>query len=163
MVLDWGMAKVWSKNPSPVEAGKSLASKLRKDSKSDANITLMTPLHGTPAYLSPEQLLNHNLVDHRSDIYCLGAILYEILVMKRMSIGETVGEVVEFIENGEFEPPIPVVIDSSSTEELVDVCMRCVARDVDDRYQSLERMIHDLEHWMLLRPLETEDSELASG
>ena len=161
MVLDWGMAKVWSKNPSDEEPDMSMTSKLKKDRETDPNITLLTPIQGTPAYLSPEQLLNHNLVDHRSDIYCVGAILYEILSTRRMSKGETVAEVIEFIDKGRVSPPTPINEESPIVGELIEICMRSVARGVDDRYQSLDEMIEDLENWMLARPSEEESFALA--
>jgi serine/threonine protein kinase len=76
--------------------------------RADADIaaTLEGAIQGTPAYMPPEQADgNVDKIDHRSDIYSLGAILYEILTLKRPVEGKTVHDVLLKVSDGRILAP----------------------------------------------------------
>jgi serine/threonine protein kinase len=92
---------------------------------------------GTPAYMSPEQVRGQP-ADHRSDIFALGAVLYEILVGRRAFAGDTSVETMNAILKQE-PPPIPGV--SPQVEQIV---RHCLEKDPAHRYQSARDLAFQL-------------------
>ncbi|KPI23226.1 serine/threonine protein kinase [Actinobacteria bacterium OK074] len=93
---------------------------------------------GTPQYLSPEQALG-KAVDHRSDLYATGCLLYELLSLRPPFIGETPLSVVyQHVQ----DPPVPPsqLPDGACPPELDGLVMRSLAKDPDDRFQTAEEM-----------------------
>ncbi|MFI0775681.1 protein kinase [Streptomyces sp. NPDC021212] len=93
---------------------------------------------GTPQYLSPEQALG-KAVDHRSDLYATGCLLYELLALRPPFTGETPLSVVyQHVQDN----PVPPSEISGGTvpPELDGLVMRSLAKDPDDRFQSAEEM-----------------------
>jgi serine/threonine protein kinase len=107
---------------------------------------------GKLSYMSPEQA-SRTAVDHRSDIFSLGIVLYEITVGKRLFRG-TAGEVVDKLTTGKIEPPtfarrnFPVALEA--------IVMRALERHPEDRYQSAYDLADDLETFL-------RDEKLHSG
>ncbi|MYS34019.1 serine/threonine protein kinase [Streptomyces sp. KhCrAH-43] len=92
---------------------------------------------GTPQYLSPEQALG-KAVDHRSDLYATGCLLYELLALRPPFTGETPLSVV--YQHVQDTPVPPSQILDSVPPELDGLVMRSLAKDPDDRFQSAEEM-----------------------
>ena len=115
----------------------------------DITLTAQSPLDATPAYMSPEQLVNHNDVDHRSDIYSLGAILYELLSLRRMVQGDTVSRVLDFVKRGRIPAPAARMGGVPVSSHLSEICMSCVAHEPGLRYQTMDHVIDHLEEWMI--------------
>ncbi|MEU1364765.1 protein kinase [Streptomyces sp. NPDC005803] len=92
---------------------------------------------GTPQYLSPEQALG-KAVDHRSDLYATGCLLYELLALRPPFTGETPLSVV--YQHVQDIPVPPSEISNSVPPELDGLVMRSLAKDPDDRFQSAEEM-----------------------
>ncbi|MEU2026786.1 protein kinase [Streptomyces sp. NPDC016469] len=92
---------------------------------------------GTPQYLSPEQALG-KAVDHRSDLYATGCLLYELLALRPPFTGETPLSVV--YQHVQDTPVPPSQILESVPPELDGLVMRSLAKDPDDRFQSAEEM-----------------------
>ncbi|NEC06167.1 protein kinase [Streptomyces sp. SID7909] len=92
---------------------------------------------GTPQYLSPEQALG-KAVDHRSDLYATGCLLYELLALRPPFTGETPLSVV--YQHVQDTPVPPSNILDSVPPELDGLVMRSLAKDPDDRFQSAEEM-----------------------
>ena len=86
---------------------------------------------GTPAYMSPEQLLGDKEVDRRTDIYSLGSVLYEMLTGKPPFVGKD-GLVKRFTE----PPPLASALRSRLPADLDDIVNRALARDPNDRYST---------------------------
>jgi serine/threonine-protein kinase len=91
------------------------------------------PSLGTPAYLSPEQLRNSQLVDHRADIWSLGCVLYELLVGDRPFRAKRFTELVTKILETD---PEPFPADLELPAPLAAIILRCLARDPAARYTS---------------------------
>jgi serine/threonine-protein kinase len=91
--------------------------------------------------MAPEQIEGQK-VDHRADIFSVGAIAYELIAYKRPFDGDTITAVMYKIMHDRADPKaLPETEYSPALEEIV---MRALARDVRDRYQSLEDMHRDL-------------------
>ncbi|MCX4846777.1 protein kinase [Streptomyces sp. NBC_00893] len=92
---------------------------------------------GTPQYLSPEQALG-KAVDHRSDLYATGCLLYELLALRPPFTGETPLSVV--YQHVQDIPVPPSDVLDAVPPELDGLVMRSLAKDPDDRFQSAEEM-----------------------
>jgi eukaryotic-like serine/threonine-protein kinase len=92
---------------------------------------------GTPQYLSPEQALG-KAVDHRSDLYATGCLLYELLALRPPFTGETPLSVV--YQHVQDIPVPPSEAAGAVPPELDGLVMRSLAKDPDDRFQSAEEM-----------------------
>nr|WSX50826.1 protein kinase [Streptomyces sp. NBC_00974] len=94
---------------------------------------------GTPQYLSPEQALG-KAVDHRSDLYATGCLLYELLALRPPFTGETPLSVVyQHVQDAPI-PPSQLPEGHQIPQELDGLVMRSLAKDPDDRFQSAEEM-----------------------
>lgn len=92
---------------------------------------------GTPQYLSPEQALG-KAVDHRSDLYATGCLLYELLALRPPFTGETPLSVV--YQHVQDIPVPPSQVSEAAPPELDGLVMRSLAKDPDDRFQTAEEM-----------------------
>ncbi|MFJ9039717.1 protein kinase [Streptomyces sp. NPDC102406] len=92
---------------------------------------------GTPQYLSPEQALG-KAVDHRSDLYATGCLLYELLALRPPFTGETPLSVV--YQHVQDIPVPPSEVSDETPPELDGLVMRSLAKDPDDRFQTAEEM-----------------------
>jgi eukaryotic-like serine/threonine-protein kinase len=93
---------------------------------------------GTPQYLSPEQALG-KAVDHRSDLYATGCLLYELLALRPPFIGETpLAVVYQHVQ----DIPVPPsrTSEGACPPELDGLVMRSLAKEPDDRFQTAEEM-----------------------
>jgi serine/threonine protein kinase len=109
-------------------------------------------LPGKLSYMSPEQAARKP-VDHRSDIFSLGIVLYEITVGKRLFRG-TAQEVVERLVEATVEPP--TFARRNFPPSLESIVMRTLERHPEDRYQSAYDLADDLESFL-------RDAQLHSG
>src|SRR5262245_16508581 len=113
--------------------------------ETDGNNALTQTGHGfgTPYYMPPEQARNAKNVDNRSDIYALGATLYNLLTGKLPFVGETAIEILTAKEEGQHSPARR---HSSEIPELLDLVIdKMMARDPRARYQSATDLIVALE------------------
>ncbi|MEU6094378.1 protein kinase [Streptomyces sp. NPDC047079] len=93
---------------------------------------------GTPQYLSPEQALG-KAVDHRSDLYATGCLLYELLALRPPFVGETPLSVV-YQHVQDIPAPPSQTSEGAAPPELDGLVMRSLAKDPDDRFQTAEEM-----------------------
>ncbi|HBJ37366.1 MAG TPA: hypothetical protein DDZ51_21955, partial [Planctomycetaceae bacterium] len=103
---------------------------------------------GTPGFAPPEQVLGRvESIDQRSDVFALGAILYQLLCGKAPYVdGKTTRqEVVEATLKG--DTLNPRTINPEVPKELDAICMKCLQVDPQLRYSSAQRLVTELEHW----------------
>lgn len=100
---------------------------------------------GTPKYMSPEQIGGSTL-DHRTDIFSLGIVLYEMLTGVKLFKGDTLTQVMHNVAN--FEPPPPSQINSEVPPLLDLVVKRAMEKKPSARYASAWEMVDDLRHCM---------------
>jgi serine/threonine-protein kinase len=129
-VIDWGVAKIVS-----AEIGLKTTGKV-----------VMGQLVGTPHYMSPEQARGDNdTVDERSDVYALGAILYEILTLQPMFDADHLLAILFQVVHDEPPRPTERAPERTIPAELEEVCLRALAKDRERRYQSAEAFADELE------------------
>jgi serine/threonine protein kinase len=101
---------------------------------------------GSPKYMSPEQVIGKR-ADHRSDIFSLGVILYEMLTGAAPFTGESVNAVMYQIVN--FVPPAPSAINPAAPAAIDGIVAHMLAKSLDERYQSaaeIARALRECEH-----------------
>jgi hypothetical protein len=98
---------------------------------------------GTPAYMSPEQIASGRIpVDHRTDIYSLGATLYELLTLQPPFRGQSSEQVLAQIVQKEPQPPRK--LNKKVPVDLETICLKALEKDPDSRYQTAGQMAEDL-------------------
>jgi serine/threonine-protein kinase len=102
---------------------------------------------GTPAYMPPEQAKG-GVIDHRTDVYGVGAILYRALTGHAPFVGDDPGAVLAAVLTK--EPKRPRMVDPAIPEDLELIIERAMAKNPDDRYPSVDAMAADLAEWQLL-------------
>jgi serine/threonine protein kinase len=131
-VLDFGLARIAIASSDQVCSDASTAIK-----------TASGVILGTIFYMSPEQALGED-VDHRTDIFSLGAVLYEMLTGKRPFTGQTFGKTLEKIARGQVDPM--TLLQSKDSAEFERIVMKCLSRDKRMRYESAYDLLLDLEN-----------------
>lgn len=115
-------------------------------------ITQTGEFAGTPHYVSPEQAMAHRVPsDHRTDIFSLGATLYELLTLERAFDGETAHEVLAKIISK--EPVPPQKLNPALHPDLVTIVLKALDKDQDRRYQSAAEFAEDLRALLSFRPI----------
>lgn len=105
---------------------------------------------GTPRYTSPEQAAR-KVVDNRTDIYSLGAALYEILTLRPPYDGQTSDEVIRKILTESLVPPRQLL--PSISRDLETIIIKAMARRPEDRYATAQEMADDLERFLNFEPV----------
>ncbi len=131
-VLDFGLAKL---TEAPAPSADSAASTL--GTLSTASGLVM----GTVSYMSPEQARGQK-VDHRTDIFSLGVVLYEMLAGRRPFEGATMSDVIAALLSA--EPPPLGRHCAEATVELERIVSKCLAKDREARYRTAEELIAEL-------------------
>lgn len=109
-----------------------------------SNLTQTSAVMGTPFYMAPEQVAARK-IDHRVDIFALGAIFYEMLTLEKPFSGENLTTVIYKIMN---EPPHPLrEFQADVPPGLEPIIQKVLAKDPDARYQSCRDLINDLLHY----------------
>jgi len=109
-----------------------------------SSLTQTATVLGTPSYMAPEQIAGQK-IDHRVDLFALGAILYELLTFQRAFPGDNVTTVIYKIMN--VTPPPPRDFDQSLSSGLDAVLGVALAKDPAGRYQSGRALAEDLRNY----------------
>ncbi|HEX3479753.1 MAG TPA: serine/threonine-protein kinase [Kofleriaceae bacterium] len=115
-----------------------------------ANRTTVGLVFGTPAYMSPEQCRGSSECDHRSDLYALGCILFELLAgQPPYGNGLSSGELLA----AHLQSPVPDVTRFATVpSEIARLVTRLLAKRPDDRPGSALEVIADIDRWLATRP-----------
>jgi serine/threonine protein kinase len=125
--------------------------------RSEARLTRTGELLGTLRYMSPEQALAKRVVvDERTDVYSLGAALYELLTLEPVFDGSDREELLRQIAFDDPRPPRR--LNRLVHPDLEAVCLKCLEKDPRRRYASARELAEDLSRWLngestLARPL----------
>ncbi|MBX2822847.1 MAG: serine/threonine protein kinase [Rhodothermaceae bacterium] len=142
LVLDWGLAKVWN-----IEERDFSHLELIEDA--DFSLTSKGRLQGTALYMSPEQIAASKDIDHRTDIYSVGAVLYEALTLELMAWGKTLNEMLQHIKFDDPPPPREKAPHRNIPEELERICLKCINKDPEKRYTTISEVIEALQTWRM--------------
>jgi hypothetical protein len=127
-ILDFGLAKIQAADAVPPS---------EIPTRTSSGMIL-----GTPHYMSPEQTLGKDL-DHRSDIFSFGVMLYEMLSGRRPFSGEDFKAVLGQILYRDPEPIQSLRADLPA--DLIQIISQCMNKEVSERYQSMKEIVHDLQ------------------
>ncbi|HEY1187228.1 MAG TPA: serine/threonine-protein kinase [Gemmata sp.] len=118
----------------------------------DPGLTATGELLGTLRYASPEQALGRRgVVDHRSDVYSLGATLYELLTLRPPFDGRDRGELLQQIAGA--EPPAPRATNPAIPKALETVVLKALRKDPADRYPTAQELADDLRRFVAREPV----------
>jgi len=109
---------------------------------------------GTPSYMSPEQALGMDL-DHRSDIFSVGVVLYDLATGQRPFTGANFSEIVNNIVHS--QPPAVARLNYDVPPELERIIFKCLQKQPDRRYQAARELMVDLKN--LRRELDFQKAE----
>ncbi|HEX9792587.1 MAG TPA: serine/threonine-protein kinase [Planctomycetota bacterium] len=113
----------------------------------DFSLSRSGEMLGTPYYMSPEQLASRRLpLDHRSDVFSLGATLYEALTLVRPFEGDTSQQIAQKVVLE--DPPDPCSVRSRVPRELAMICMKALEKSPARRFPDMEAFAGDLRRWL---------------
>jgi len=155
VVLDWGLAKTRGRPDVLGGAWRARVDELR----AAADLRTVAGAMGTAGYMSPECALGRGEeVDERSDVFSLGAILFEILTGRLPVVFKTFVEYVQRIL--EEDPPLAHDVDDGVPEELSRACAKALARKKEDRFASAAEVAHAIRRWQTEGRVEQQAQEL---
>jgi len=143
-VLDWGVARwdsVVDSSGVRVDLGK----------RDDANANREAPgmLVGTPCYMAPEQLWGlHDEIDDRTDVFALGATLYQILTGQPPRLSESIRFILMGKPRFEIPPPEEVVEGAIVPAELSRIALKAMSHEPADRYPSVKELKTEVERFL---------------
>lgn len=115
-------------------------------------LTAQTRVLGTPGYVAPEIVARGSHAGtFASDVYGLGAVLYEMLGGRAPFAGGTPGQVLELVRTA--EPPSPRLLNPAVPRDLETICAKCLEKEPGRRYPSAEALAADLRRFLAGEPI----------
>ena len=144
MVMDWGLAKVLGQGQEVLTEDTVTTLRSQGGFK-----TITGQVTGTPRYMAPEQAMGEiDNVDQRSDIYSLGAILYEIVAGTTAADGSSVLVILMNVSQGKLRQVPKQGIYGAVPKELQAIISKCLQLSPDDRYQSARALADDIQRFL---------------
>jgi serine/threonine protein kinase/Flp pilus assembly protein TadD len=122
-----------------------------------STVTGSLEVMGTPSYMAPEQAIGNNAaISSATDIYGLGALLYELLTGHPPFAGGTTYETIHLLLDS--EPRQPRSWNRKIDRDLSDICLKCLEKNPRYRYSSALALAEDLERWLRHEPIRAKRS-----
>jgi serine/threonine protein kinase/cytochrome c-type biogenesis protein CcmH/NrfG len=120
--------------------------------EAESTVTRTKEVMGTPSYMAPEQAMGNNAaVSSATDVYGLGAVLYQLLTDHPPFAGGTTYETIKLVLDT--EPRQPRLLNPKIDRDLNIICLKCLEKDPKRRYSSALALAEDLEHWLKHEPI----------
>src|SRR5258707_6642784 len=125
--------------------------------EAESTVTRTREVLGTPSYMAPEQAAGETTkLGKATDVYGLGAVLYQLLTNHPPFAGGTTYETIRLLLNT--EPRKPRALNPKIDRELSTICLKCLEKDPKRRYSSALALAEDLEHWLKHEPIRAKPS-----
>jgi TolB-like protein/predicted Ser/Thr protein kinase/Flp pilus assembly protein TadD len=120
--------------------------------ETESTVTRTMEVLGTPSYMAPEQAVgNNDVVSSVTDVYGLGAVLYQLLTGQPPFAGGTTYETIKLLLDT--EPRQPRLLNPKIDRDLSTICLKCLEKDPKRRYSSALALAEDLERWLKHEPI----------
>src|SRR5947208_6239891 len=120
--------------------------------ESESSVTHTLDVLGTPSYMAPEQAIGNNAaVSSTTDVYGLGAVLYQLLTSQPPFAGGATYETIKLLLDT--EPKKPRLLNPKIDRDLSTICLKCLEKDPKRRYSSALALAEDLERWLKHEPI----------
>src|SRR5438067_9683679 len=121
--------------------------------ESESTVTGTLEVLGTPSYMAPEQAVGNNAaISSVTDVYGLGAVLYQLLTGQPPFAGGTTYETIKLLLDT--EPRQPRLLSQKIDRDLSTICLKCLQKDPKRRYPSALALAEDLERWLKHEPIQ---------
>src|SRR2546429_5774294 len=121
--------------------------------ESESSVTHTLDVLGTPSYMAPEQALGNNAaISSTTDVYGLGAVLYQLLTGQPPFAGGATYETIKLLLDT--EPKQPRLLNPKIDRDLSTICLKCLEKDPRRRYSSALSLAEHLERWLKHEPIQ---------